>query len=141
MAKTRSSIFDDGDDSADLDLGAFAPKAAPDTAAPPLDQVRAVSEASRFPSRESKPRPPRAPKAAPVVAAPTPAVASEPLSAPREQRRHRTGRNVQLNMKVRQEDVDTLLAIGAAQKWVQGEVLEHALAALQRELAAGKGRG
>ena len=50
------------------------------------------------------------------------------------QRRHRTGRNVQFNVKASQETVDAFYAISDAKGWVLGETLEHALAALKREL-------
>jgi hypothetical protein len=52
-------------------------------------------------------------------------------------RRHRTGRNVQFNLKASQETVDAFYAISDSQGWVLGETLEHALAALQRELGQG----
>jgi hypothetical protein len=112
MSKTRASIFGDAPDP--LDLSGFAPKVPQDIKAPPVDAIRAVSEAARFPSREARPAPP--PK--------------------REQRRHRTGRNVQFNIRARQETIDAFLAIADQQGWVLGEVLEQAVAALERELAA-----
>ncbi|KPF85149.1 hypothetical protein IP70_13210 [alpha proteobacterium AAP38] len=115
MGKTRASIFGDPVDS--LDLSGFAPKAPQDIQAPPADAIRAVSEAARFPSREAKP-------------AVVPAVQPK-----REQRRHRTGRNVQFNIRARQETIDTFLAIADKQGWVLGEVLEHAVAALQYKLS------
>jgi hypothetical protein len=114
MANTRASIFSDDD----LDLSGFAPKTGRDASAPMPEQVKAVAEAARFRSRE-----PAAP------ATPTP-----PKRAPR---RYRTGRNVQFNMKASQEAVDAFYAISDKQGWVLGETLEHALAALQRELGEG----
>lgn len=114
MTKTRASIFGEGEEG--LDLSGFAPKAARDIQAPPADAIRAVSEAARFPSREAKPTP-------------------VPPPARREQRRHRTGRNVQFNIRARQETIDAFLAIADRKGWVLGEVLEHAVAALERELA------
>lgn len=119
MSKTRVSIF--GDEADPLDLSGFAPKAAHDIQAPPPDTIRAVSEAARFPSREARP--------APVPPPPPP-------PPKREQRRHRTGRNVQFNIRARQETIDCFLAIADREGWVLGEVLEHAVAALERELAA-----
>ena len=82
-------------------------------------QVKAVAEAARFRSRE-------------------PAATPEPV-AKRIPRRHRTGRNVQFNVKAAQETVDAFYAISDQQNWVLGETLEHALAALQRELAGRAG--
>lgn len=124
MTKSRASIFGEGEEG--LDLSGFAPKAARDIQAPPADAIRAISEAARFPSREAKP--------APLPATPAPPVAP----ARREQRRHRTGRNVQFNIRARQETIDSFLAIADREGWVLGEVLENAVAALERELA---GRG
>lgn len=121
MSKTRASIF--GDEVDPLDLSGFAPKSPKDIQAPPADAIRAVSEAARFPSREAKPAPVPPPPAAP---------------ARREQRRHRTGRNVQFNIRARQETIDAFLAIADREGWVLGEVLEHAVAALEREIAASK---
>ena len=108
MSSARASIFDTDD----LDISGFAPKAGPDASAPAAEQVRAIAEAAHFHSRESLPTP--APK--------------------RVQRRHRTGRNVQFNVKASQETVDAFYAISDAKGWVLGETLEHALAALKREL-------
>ncbi len=107
MTSARASIFD----ADDLDISGFAPKPGPDSSAPAADQVRAITEAAHFRSRE------------------------QPAPAPkRVQRRHRTGRNVQFNVKASQETVDAFYAISDAKGWVLGETLEHALAALKREL-------
>lgn len=109
----RASIFEN---SADFDLSGFAPKPkTPKREAPP-EAVRAVAENSSFRSREPAP-------------ATTQPVAKEP-------RRYRTGRNVQLNLKVSKDTLDAFYAIADSQKWVLGETLERALAALQKELAA-----
>lgn len=112
--KSRASIFDD-----ELDVSGFKPKSAPDPAAPPIEQVRAVAEASNFPSREAK---------KPVV---QPAMSAMPK---REPRRHRTGRTEQFNARTTTATVQALYAIADRQGWLVGETLEHALAALQREL-------
>ena len=107
--RERASIFADNEG---LDVSGFAPKTVPE--APGLDPgvVRAVAEASRFPSREARAavsrRPPRI---------------------------HRTGRTMQFNARARPETVEALYAIADRQGWLVGETLEHALAALQRELA------
>jgi hypothetical protein len=115
MTNTRASIFDEDD----LDVSGFRPKAGPDTSAPRPEQVRAVATAANFHSREA-PRP----------------VAE---AAKREPRRHRTGRNVQFNVKASQQTVDAFYAISDSQGWVLGETLEHALQALQRVRAQGRG--
>jgi hypothetical protein len=98
----------------DLGLGEFKPKAP----APP-EQVRGVAEQEGFRSRE--------PKAAPTD---PPPVAPER----REPRRYRTGRNVQLNLKVRQEAVNAFYRLADERGWVLGEVFERAVSALEKEL-------
>lgn len=112
----RASVFDTG---ADFDLSGFAPKQAK---APekkiPVDAVRAVSEAANFPSREA--------------VAPPPAVAK--AEEKRELRRYRTGRNVQLNIKVKSETLETFYKIADQHGWVLGETLERAVKALEATL-------
>src|SRR5690348_15697052 len=111
MSGSRASIFADDD----IDVSGFAPKAGVDRSAPPPEQVKAVAEAARFRSRE------------PVAAKP-------PATVKRPPRRHRTGRNVQFNVKASQETVDAFYEISDREGWVLGETLEHALEALRREL-------
>jgi len=115
MTKSRASIFDEGE-GAELDMGGFAPKTAIDMKAPKPEQVREVAKAAKFSSREAAP---------PKVETP----------AKRPTRRYRTGRNVQFNIKARQETVDTFYAITDREKWVLGHTLQRAIEALQRELA------
>ena len=109
----RAGLFENADD---LDLSSFAPKRVSKDAEPPSEAVRAVSESANFKSRE--PVQPGAPKA---------------LKKP--QRRRRTGRNMQLNVKVDASTFESFYEITDRQAWVLGETLERALAALQRELA------
>jgi len=116
MSRQRASIFEEPD----IDISAFVPKPAPDAAAPKAEEVREVSEAAQFRSREPNP--------------PAPKPTSPPKRAPR---RHRTGRNVQFNVKASQETIDSFYAISDRQGWVLGETMEYALAALERELAKG----
>jgi hypothetical protein len=116
MASPRASIFDEDD----IDVSSFAPKQGPDASAPPAEQVRAVAVAAHFVSREAPPPPVPVPK--------------------REPRRHRTGRNVQFNVKASRDTVDAFYLISDRNGWVLGETLEHALVALQRELGE-QGRG
>lgn len=111
MTEDRASIF--GDD--DIDISAFKPKPSASPAAS-LEKVREVAEATQFRSRDPKPVPP------------------ESAPARREPRRHRTGRNVQLNIKARAEAVDAFYALADQQNWVLGETFERAIDALQREL-------
>ena len=100
------------------DLADFAPVTSPKPK-PAAELVRQVSEASNFPSR---------------AAAFTPKVVAEP--APRvSQRRHRTGRNVQLNMKVTAATAERFAKLSDAQGWVFGDTLARALDALEAYLA------
>jgi hypothetical protein len=114
MTKERASIFasDDG-----LDVSAFAPKAAHELNGASAEIVRGIAEASRFPSREAK--------------------ASAPVAPPakRPPRIHRTGRTMQFNARAKPQTIEALYAIADRQGWLVGETLEHALAALERELA------
>lgn len=112
MPKSRASIFEQ---TPELDLSGFAPKRAPDKKAPGAEEVRAVTEAADFRSRESRPAKPAAPQK-------------------REPRRYRTGRNVQFNLKASQETVDAFYSVCEGQGWVLGYTLERAIAALKREL-------
>ncbi|MBU8547274.1 MULTISPECIES: hypothetical protein [Roseomonadaceae] len=113
MSGGRAPLF--GQD-ADLDLSGFKPK----PAARP-EQVRDVAEQAGFRSREAA-----SPSTVPEPTTPGP--------APREPRRYRTGRNVQLNLKVRRETVDAFYQIADAQGWVLGEAFERAVAALRKEI-------
>ncbi len=108
MSEERASLFGQEDD---FDISGFKPK--------PLakpEQVRDVAEHAGFRSREA---------AAPVV----------PSAAPsREPRRYRTGRNIQLNLKVRREAVDAFYRIADAKGWVLGEAFEYAVTALEKSI-------
>lgn len=114
MTKPRSSIFGD-DETQTLDVASFAPKKVVDAKAPPAEQVRAVSQAANFQSRE-------------------PVANKKDKGSKPAGRRYRTGRNVQLNVKLLQETVDAIYAITDAQGWVLGFTLQRAVEALQREL-------
>jgi hypothetical protein len=102
--------------SGDLDLSDFKPTA---VKKPKVEAaiIREVSEANNFPSR----------------AAAKPAPVHEPVPA---QRRRRTGRNVQFNIKATPETIARFTSIADKNGWVFGEALEHALDALERLSAA-----
>ena len=104
----RAGIFEDAD------LSEFAPKK-PVVQNDSAEAVRAVAERVNFQSREP---------------------AAKPLK--KADRRHRTGRNEQLNVKVDAKTFrlfyDIYDTYRPREKWVQGEVIERALLALQREL-------
>jgi hypothetical protein len=113
MSGKRASVFDAD---TDLDVSGFAPKEAVMPTVRP-EEVRAVSEAANFQSRE----PPRE-------------IPTEPPR--REPRRYRTGRNIQLNIKARAVAIEAFYAIADRKGWVLGETFERAVAALERELGA-----
>ena len=114
MADERASIFGDEEP----DLSSFKPKPPVATPAAKPEKIREVSEAANFRSRE-----PRAAAPAKKPAARTP-------------RQYRTGRNIQLNIKVRAAAADAFYALADQQEWVLGETFERAVDALKRELAA-----
>jgi hypothetical protein len=51
-----------------------------------------------------------------------------------QQRRRRTGRNVQFNIRATQKVVDGFKALSEEENWPDGLTLERALAALKREM-------
>jgi hypothetical protein len=107
MTSERASVFDQGPE---IDISGFKPRKIAKPAAE-ADQVKAISETASFVSRE-----PTSPK----VPVPT-----------REPRRHRTGRNIQLNIKARAATVERFYAIADRYGWVLGEAFERAIAALE----------
>jgi hypothetical protein len=116
MSDKRAGLFDDT-----FDVSDFKPKP---VARP--EQVKAVAEQAGFRSRDSVPAArPDQPNGGMSVGV-------------REQRRHRTGRNQQLNLKVRAQDAEAFYALADAHGWVLGEVFARAVAALARELQPDK---
>jgi hypothetical protein len=114
MSKSRASIF--GEEEAEgLDIASFAPKTSIDTKAPGAEQVRVVTRAANFQSRE-------------------PATTKPETRPKRTGRQYRTGRNVQFNIKALQETVDKFYALTEAQGWVLGYTLEQAVEALEHKL-------
>ena len=98
------------------DISDFAP-ATPAKPKAPVSAVRKVAEANGFTASRAPPstRPP--------------------------QRRHRTGRNAQLNLKVTPETLAQFTAIADREKWLLAETLEHALDALEKALARRRTNG
>lgn len=99
-----------------LDLTDFTPQA-PRKTRPAPAAVKAASEAMNFPSR-----------------APTKAAVLKPDT----QRRRRTGRNVQFNIKATPEVIERFAALADRQGWVFGEALERAVEALEKQYPAKK---
>ncbi len=133
MSGTRPSLFED-DGAPEIDLTQFTPRPKPDLSQIPTDEMRRLSEASGFPSRT----------ASVVGSLPTVVVSPPPLT----RRPVKTGRTVLLNARVRQSAHDRFHAIVAAEharfeagqighKPTLGEIVERALAALEREIAEG----
>ena len=114
MAKERAKLFGDSPDT-DIDISVFSPKPAPRSPLPTREEVKAVSEAVNFPSREA------------------PRQASKKLPK-REPRIHRTGRNVQFQAKATQATIDRFYTICDQHDWRLGYTLERAVEALEREL-------
>src|SRR3954465_15141438 len=102
----RAGLFEE-----DLDLSQFTPQKPAKVEQPAPDAIRAIAEGVDFQSRE----------------------ATKPAKQ-RQQRRYRTGRNIQLNTKVTMSTRDGLYEISDRYNWVLGETLERALQALRREL-------
>ena len=97
----------------DFNLSDFKPAAPKKPKIEPA-VIREVSEANNFPSRAA-PSKPKVVKAATAV-----------------QRRRRTGRNVQFNIKATSEVIERFTALADKHGWVFGELLEHALDALEK---------
>jgi hypothetical protein len=123
MTTQRASVFDQGPE---IDISGFEPRKIAKPAARP-DEVKAISETANFVSREP------ALVAPPSAPAPGGRASREAQGAPivREPRRHRTGRNIQLNIKARAETIDRFYAIADRYGWVLGEAFERAIAALE----------
>lgn len=107
---SRANPFDD--------LKDFAPKTAPKPVEPA--QIERLAQENGFPSRQAKVAP--APAAVPQAAPP--------------RRRHKTGRNQQLNIKATAETVARFYQLADELQVPLAVVLEQALAALERKKAA-----
>jgi hypothetical protein len=106
VEQTRKDPFDLGD------LSDFGPT--PARKAPPSPAVvREISEANNFTSR-------------------SPAKA-KPAKPPVAQRRRRTGRNAQFNIKATQATIERFVALADRHNFVFGELLEKALDAFEAQ--------
>lgn len=109
MGRDRADLgFGDALD--DLDLSDFKPRPAP-APRPQSGETSQAAKAAGFRSREPK-------------AAENPDGGAGGATA---QRRRRTGRNVQFNLKVRQETVEAYCALADRMGWGLGETLEKAV--------------
>lgn len=123
MGDTRASIFD----AEDLNLDEFKPSKPVRQA--PAETEKAAAKAG-FVSREAHKVVPITPTPPPAVAISVPAPAPAAAS-PRQQRRYRTGRNAQFNLRAKTETIAEFTAIADAQGWVFGEALEKAVELLR----------
>lgn len=103
-----------GSPSDDLDLSAFKPRQVP-APRPPSGETSQAAKAAGFQSREPK-----------AIEDPADGAGSAP-----PQRRRRTGRNIQFNLKVRQETMDAYCALADRMGWGLGEALEKAVDLLE----------
>jgi hypothetical protein len=103
-----------GDPLDDLDLSEFKPRPAP-TPRPQTGETSQAAAAAGFRSREPK--------------------ASESLDGraggTTTQRRRRTGRNAQFNLKARPETIEAYCAVADRMGWGLGETLEKAVELLE----------
>jgi len=137
MSKERADLgFADALD--DLDLSEFKPKPAKAANDRPSKAATAkAAEAAGFKSREARPAKEDATK--PDIGAPDAvSVGQGADAAPRvsetiQQRRRRTGRNAQFNLKARPETIDAYCALADRMGWGLGETLERAVELLERE--------
>jgi hypothetical protein len=126
----------------DLDLSDFAPKPKRAANDRPSKAVTAkAAEAAGFKSREPKPAaemPAKVPAALPdAPKAGQGGVVAPGASEAIQQRRRRTGRNVQLNLKARPETIEAYCALADRMGWGLGETLEKAVELLEKHYRAG----
>ena len=111
MEKSRSSIFDEEDN---INLEEFSIKKENSKNFPSKKEVEEVAKKVKFSSREPS-------KVTNL---------EKPLL-----RRYRTGRNVQINIKVSKETSEAFYAIADSNNWVLGETFEYAVKALYEKLS------
>ena len=138
MSRERSNLgFADALN--DLDLAEFSPK--PKLAANTENSKSAMARAANaagFVSRESKPTaeiPPVVPRTITdaALAMPGGVVASTDFLEPSQQRRRRTGRNAQINIKARPETIAAFCQLADRMGWGLGETFEKAVDLLERQ--------
>lgn len=109
MAQKERAAIGFGGELDDFDPAAWSEPAA--KTKPPADVVKRAGEAAGFRSRETK----------------------APEQAPRQQqRRRRTGRNAQFNIKARPQTIEAFTRIADANGWGLGETFERATELLEQ---------
>jgi hypothetical protein len=112
MAGTERASLGFGDELDDIDPSAWAkPKPRQDKPAPEV--TRQAAEATGFRSRK-------------------PVRAEQPPVMLRQQRRRRTGRTAQLNLKLKPETIETFTRVADANGWGLGEAFERAVSLLEQ---------
>lgn len=109
MMSGRASIFG----KQPIDVTGFAPRSDAETRPKP-EELDELTRGSKFRSREG--------------------AEMEPAPVRVLQRRRRTGRNVQFNIRATQQVIDAFKALSEEMDWPDGLTLEKALGALKREL-------
>lgn len=113
MAGKERASLGFGDELDDIDPSAWAkPKPREDKPAPEV--TRQAAEATGFRSRE-------------------PAKIAQEPATPRQQRRRRTGRTAQLNLKLKPETIEAFTRVADTHGWGLGEAFERAVELLKRE--------
>ncbi len=116
MGRDRADLGFSDDALDDFDLSEFTPCRAPEPR-PPLGDTSRAAEASGFRSRESS------------TSTYPPGDVGEGPPAP--QRRRRTGRNAQFNLKAKPETIAAYCALADRMGWGLGETLEKAVEILE----------
>ena len=116
MGRDRADLGFTDESLDDFDLNEFTPRQAPEPRLPSGETSRAA-EASGFRSRESK--------------ASTSSSGDAGEGPPAPQRRRRTGRNAQFNLKARPETIAAYCTLADRMGWGLGETLEKAVELLE----------
>ena len=115
MAGKERASLGFGDELDDIDPTAWAkPKSRDDK--PTAEVTKQAAEATGFRSRE-------------------PVKIEQAAVTPRQQRRRRTGRTAQLNLKLKPETIDVFTRVADAQGWGLGEAFERAVELLEQSSA------
>ena len=120
--KERADLGFDDDPLEDFNPAEWKPAATKSKKKPKPEEAAIAAEASGFKSRE--------PKQAPVVDT---KLANQGRAGEPPQRRRRTGRNAQFNLKAKPETIEAYCALADAKGWGLGETLEKAVELLERE--------
>jgi hypothetical protein len=114
MSTSRTNPFADVESLPAFETKPKAPSAIPREQ---TERIEQIAEANNFPSRQ----PARTPAARP----------------PGKQRRYKTGRNQQINIKATQQVIERLYKLADAKRIPLGELLEQALEALEKRSSSG----